>query len=606
MELTCPACGAVSQDPEFCDRCNADLTPPPAALPPLLCPLRPDNPLSLSQQQAILLSRPESALTVQNGTECWRIHWVPASAWPLHGPGLEARSRSQLAALAPCRIVHDRSGTWVFVEAVPERWQPWREPPAADPLADLRRLASAVDLLANALAELHEHGLVCLSFDPRELEAVPQAAPTPGNGPARLRFTGLDLAVYPQGLAPARAPLHPRFAAPEAWRFQGGSLDARTDVFHLALFAYCWLARLLPDGIPGSGLQMFQYALPFLRTFAPTLPPGVIGVVNRGLSLEPRHRQAAPREFAAALRLALDRAERRWQSNEPVRWEAALHTRTGRSKFALHRTNEDHGFLCRFRDPERAVLGVADGISICDVGSGALASRLACLVVENSFDRECHEDTFPERVKSACRRSAEYLLSWALEHGHRQKLLDGMDLMGTTLTVAWLEGNHLSVANLGDSRAYLIDSDVVEQLTVDGDLGSSLLALGVPPEDVQQLGSMARALQDCIGGCARTVEGELTIREEHCSPRVTRWPLLPGDVVILCTDGLVEEGVFLEPVELAEIARKHRDLPAETLAIKLADAADSRQRLPSILEPDGFGDNVTCLVIKVLPQGGTP
>jgi hypothetical protein len=50
---------------------------------------------------------------------------------------------------------------------------------------------------------------------------------------------------------------------------------------------------------------------------------------------------------------------------------------------------------------------------------------------------------------------------------------------------------------------------------------------------------------------------------------------------------------------MADIVREHRDLPAEELAVRLAEASDAMHRLPSNLEPDGFGDNITCLVIKI-------
>ena len=41
--------------------------------------------------------------------------------------------------------------------------------------------------------------------------------------------------------------------------------------------------------------------------------------------------------------------------------------------------------------------------------------------------------------------------------------------------------------------------------------------------------------------------GGLVPNVDRCTPRVRKWRLRPGDVVVLCSDGLVEEGVFLEP-----------------------------------------------------------
>ena len=50
----------------------------------------------------------------------------------------------------------------------------------------------------------------------------------------------------------------------------------------------------------------------------------------------------------------------------------------------------------------------------------------------------------------------------------------------------------------------------------------------------------------------------------------------------------------------SKMLRHYAELPAKDLAVKLADAADALQRLPSPLEPQGFGDNISCIVIKVL------
>src|SRR5262249_24755012 len=158
---------------------------------------------------------------------------------------------------------------------------------------------------------------------------------------------------------------------------------------------------------------------------------------------------------------------------------------------------------------------------------------------ERSFGPTSTLDAFTRTVAAACRKASRELLDWALRQGHRDRLADGDDLMGTTLTSAWLEGNRLALANLGDSPASLMDGGAAEQLTVDGDLGSALLAAGVPPEDVREAGVTAKALRDCVGGCTRDANGEPAINDQYCMPTVTTWRLLPGDFVVLCTDGLV-------------------------------------------------------------------
>ena len=144
----------------------------------------------------------------------------------------------------------------------------------------------------------------------------------------------------------------------------------------------------------------------------------------------------------------------------------------------------------------------------------------------------------------------------------------------------------------------------LEQLTVDGDLGAALLATGTPPEHVAELGSTAHALRECVGGCECTPDGRLQVAAQYNEPRFSRWTVRPGEVIVVCTDGLVEEGLYLEPAALERLLRENRQRPAEELAVLLADAADALQRLPSALEPEGAGDNISCIVIKIQPLGG--
>jgi serine/threonine protein phosphatase PrpC len=557
--------------------------------PPTSCPVTPECVLGLTAELVEELSRPEASITVGGGGRVWRLHWVPRKLWPRWRSRVHQRKALQLSCLPPCSVIPAKGGFWVVAGASGHRPTPWQATADLDINGHPQRLADFLDRFQESLTALHDAGLVWLTFDPREIELVE----------GRLCFTNLDLTVYPAGLCPETLAVLPAFAPPEVCRFEGPAVGPRTDVFHLALFAYYWLAKYLPHGFFGEGLEAFGFTPPPLRVFAPTLPPGLAGVLRRGLAVDPGERFASVRELTAAFRAALERAELRRRATGPVRWDIGCHTRAGRAKTALGWANEDQVLFRHFAVPERALVAVADGISTCDVGTGALASRMACATVDAAFGPESRRDDFAGRITAACRQAAREMLDWAVYQGAGPRLLDGDHLMGTTLTAAWLEGNLLTLASLGDSRAYLIDAMGVEQLTVDGDLGCALLAAGAPPEEVVQLGAMAKALHDCVGGCDRTPQGELIIQEDRCRPGLTCWRLQPGDVVVLCSDGLVEEGAFLDPAKLAELVRRYQALPAQAVAEKLAEAADACQRLPSEGEPEGFGDNISAAVIKI-------
>lgn len=593
MSVQCHTCGKQSLDPEFCDHCNADLQAARPNLPPERCPLTADGvPLSMEQRHA--LGFPESAVEVEADGRTWRLHWLAAKDWQERSALLERRLALQISALPPGRLLDVPSGRWLVFETARDQRLAWREPALSDSLEEVQRLAASVHSLANALETLHKNSFVWLNFDPGAIE---DGGPATMGDRRAVRFTNLDTQLFPFQTMPERVRVHPHFAAPEILQFRVDDIGPRTDVYHLGAFAYYWLARRLPDGLAGNGPPNNEFALPFLRVFAPNLPEGILPVVVQALSQQPVRRFASPHAFVQALDEAIAHAQKRRSVSSPLRWDIGGHTRTGRAKAGLDRDNEDSILIKQ--DETQTLALVADGVSTCDIGSGGLASMMTAIVVENAFTEPCTHDSFPNLVESVARRASQGLLEWAFAQGCRDDLAAGKDLMGTTMTLALLQGRELSFANLGDSRAYLVTDRGIEQLTVDGDLASDLLTQNMPPEDIRELGMMARALRHCIGGCTVGEGGEPTILSECCTPAITRWPLVPGDVIVMCTDGLVEEGFFLEPGTVADVVRSNRERPAAEMALLLCEAADAMQRVPSFMEPDGFGDNISCIVIKI-------
>lgn len=603
MTVVCAACGNLSRDREFCDHCNADLQSGQDRLPPPVCPLPPGE-VELTDLQRQALGRPEDAVTLEVvGGACWRVHWIGRADVPAWRSLLDDRRQRELEVLPACRTVDVDAGQWIICPAAPTAGRIWRDrPPLADPLARVRRLLADVASVAHTLDQLHRQGLVWLTFDPAAIEdagpLTSEDAELGDEGRRRLCITNLDVRLFRQGECPPALGFNARYAPPEVCALRAADVGPATDVYHLALFAYYWCAGLLPEGFAGAGLEAFDHRLPALRPFVPDLPEGIIPAICHGLALDPAQRYRTPVELLTAIRERYDQALERRRFTGPVSWDGASHTETGRSKTALGKGNEDHCVLRPYPEVPAVLAAVADGISTCDIGSGALASLVATIILENRFDAGSDHDTFPLQVAAACQEGSQRVLDWALEKGYREQLALGLDLMGTTLTVGWLQGNTLSIANLGDSRAYLITDTWIDQLTVDGDLGTELLARGTPPEQVLRMGVVARALRSCVGGCTVN-DGQVEVLPETCIPTTSRWPVVPGDVIVLCTDGLIEEGFFLEPEAAAALVRTHRAEPAAELARRLIAAANALQRLPSLLEPEGFGDNITCVVIKI-------
>ena len=140
--------------------------------------------------------------------------------------------------------------------------------------------------------------------------------------------------------------------------------------------------------------------------------------------------------------------------------------------------------------------------------------------------------------------------------------------MGSTVVAVRLAGDRAVIAHVGDSRVYRLRAGVVAQLTIDHSLVAQLVAAGMTPAaDYPWRHVVTRALG--------TPTGE---------PDVTCEEVRPGDVFLLCSDGLSE---VLTDAEIAMLL----DAPAELACRRLVDAAYAA----------GSRDNISSIVVRVLP-----
>ncbi|MFO0797037.1 MAG: SpoIIE family protein phosphatase [Gemmataceae bacterium] len=101
--------------------------------------------------------------------------------------------------------------------------------------------------------------------------------------------------------------------------------------------------------------------------------------------------------------------------------------------------------------------------------------------------------------------------------------------MGTTLTLAPVAGRRLFVAHAGDSRCYLYSSRALRQLTVDHTIVADLARAGVISRAEQDRHPWRHVVTNIVGGTQPGVRAEVHQLDLH-----------PGDVLLLCTDGLTD------------------------------------------------------------------
>ena len=223
-------------------------------------------------------------------------------------------------------------------------------------------------------------------------------------------------------------------------------------------------------------------------------------------------------------------------------------------KGLVRKENEDA--FCIEKD--LGLLAIADGMG--GHASGEVASKMAIEILKDSLKKE--GEPLPDRLNSGVKLANKSIY----DASHSQSRLNGM---GTTLTALQLNGNRLSIAHVGDSRAYLFRGGVIEQITDDHTIVSEQVARGMMTREEAARSDMRNILSRALG-IAPEVDvdiEELTVSE--------------GDQLVLCSDGLSE--LISDDEILSEVQTSNRP---EIVCDELVNLAIQR----------GGEDNITVIV----------
>jgi protein phosphatase len=169
------------------------------------------------------------------------------------------------------------------------------------------------------------------------------------------------------------------------------------------------------------------------------------------------------------------------------------------------------------------------------------------------------------RLSSAAHLANKKIFESAHEHPDQQG-------MGATLTAAWIDGSRLSIAHVGDSRAYLLRGGSLQQITSDHSLVAEQVRQGILTPAEAEESEMQSVLLRALGS-----QPDIQIdAEEH--------GLIARDILLLCSDGLTR--MLIEP----EIAGT---LQAEP------DATRAAQKLVELANDRGGADNSTVVVVRI-------
>ena len=205
---------------------------------------------------------------------------------------------------------------------------------------------------------------------------------------------------------------------------------------------------------------------------------------------------------------------------------------------------------------------VADGLG--GHKRGDVASGLAVQTTRDTFyGRTLRQTETGERLRRAVEKANEAI---------RRKGEEGEEFTETasTITAAVINGSRLTVAQVGDSRGYLIRNSRLRQITRDHSLVDELVRKGGLTRE-EALHHPNRNVITRALGTRPTVEVDVFVEELH-----------DDDVVVLCSDGLYRV------VEESEIARS-----------LVAEPQPATESLVALANQRGAPDNVSVIIVRV-------
>ncbi|HEY6351787.1 MAG TPA: Stp1/IreP family PP2C-type Ser/Thr phosphatase [Candidatus Angelobacter sp.] len=248
----------------------------------------------------------------------------------------------------------------------------------------------------------------------------------------------------------------------------------------------------------------------------------------------------------------------------------------GKSDVGCVRTNNEDNFGYDLR---YGIFVVCDGMG--GQAAGEVASKLGVDVLLTYFHHAAEAGEYQQvgapldglsRDGLALASAIRLANRTIYETGKQQTSNAGM---GSTVVAALVKGNALSIANVGDSRIYLIRQGVIQQLTQDHSLVMEQVRRGYLTLEQAERSEMQNIILKALGS------------EENVDPDVEDLVVLSGDILLLCSDGLTK---YLRDPEI---------LQSVSSAATLDQACNA---LIQTAKDRGGDDNVTSLLLRVVER----
>ncbi len=241
------------------------------------------------------------------------------------------------------------------------------------------------------------------------------------------------------------------------------------------------------------------------------------------------------------------------------------------SDIGLIRSSNEDAIVIK---PEYGLAILADGMG--GHNAGEVASNMAAAVIQQSLTARLQhvvsdtESDFSEYLQTWVCDAIILANTYVYEASHYEADCDGM---GTTIVLALHYKDRLTIAHVGDSRAYRFRQGQLEQLTHDHSWLQEQIDAGLISPEMARLSSNRNLITRALG-TAPYIEAELHDYRTQA-----------GDIILLCSDGLSD--MLPDQLMCNVLACYGHDLPAAC------------KKLIQLANDSGGRDNVSVVLVKV-------
>jgi len=246
----------------------------------------------------------------------------------------------------------------------------------------------------------------------------------------------------------------------------------------------------------------------------------------------------------------------------------------GKTDVGCVRTNNEDNFGF---DSRHGIFVVCDGMG--GQAAGEVASKMGVDILLDYF-RNHSPNAAEQSLTGQNGSSGAHSLADAIQLANKTifqagQQQNGHNGMGSTIVAALVRGNSLAIANVGDSRIYLVRQGTIQQLTQDHSLVMEQVRRGYITLQQAQQSQMQNIILRALGP------------EEVVEADIEDLVALPGDVLIMASDGLTR---YVPDEDILKIVQNRHGLQ------------EACSELVNRAKEGGGDDNITCLLVRIVDR----